>query len=149
MDEQHNQGPQNSGQQSPMDQMQQTFSGQGGVDANPKEVEEYKVIGIISYIFTILFFLPLVMDNLKTNSFAKYHANQQLVLLIAAVAGSIIVGILISVIAAVAGNLAGILSLLSLAYNVLILILVILGIMNVVNGKKRPLPVIGGITLLK
>lgn len=37
-----------------------------------------KVFAIIGYVLPFLFFLPLVMDDLKQNPFSRYHANQSL-----------------------------------------------------------------------
>lgn len=102
------------------------------------DISQVRLFGIIGYIFPILFFLPLVTDG-KDNSFAKYHANQQLLLLLFLVIGNMAAGILTVI-------LIGL-----LLYPVVWLfwlVCMILGIMNVVNEKEKPLPLIGTITTL-
>ncbi len=81
----------------------------------------------------VLFFVPLLTGDAKKDSFVKYHVKQGLVLFLLAV--------LINVIGWVVPFYLwySISWLLSLA----ILVLLILGIINAVNGKQEPLPVIG------
>ncbi len=98
------------------------------------------LIGILGYIVPILFFLPLVIDSLKSDSFARYHANQQLLLLLFWVAGNVIAQILVVFVIGIF-----LIPLVSLAG----LIFIILGIVNVAQGKTKPLPVIGEYTLIK
>jgi len=89
---------------------------------------------IIGYVFPILFFL-----NMKGN--AKFHGNQQLVLLLAAIVSFILNMILAFI--PVIGWLIG------LALSIFILVLWIIGIINGVQNQMKQLPVIGGITILK
>jgi uncharacterized membrane protein len=92
----------------------------------------------LGYIFPILFFLPLVTDA-KDNAFAKYHANQQLLLLLFLIIGNtaasiltvILIGILLYPVVWIFG-----------------LVCMVLGIMNVVNDRQKPLPLIGTVTTL-
>lgn len=100
----------------------------------------YTALGVLGYIFPILFFLPLVMDDMKDNQFARFHANQQLVLLLAGIVGNF-VGTITTVI------LIGLL--LWPAIWIFLVVVAIMGIVNVVNEQKKPLPLIGGITLIK
>lgn len=102
------------------------------------DVSQVRLFGIIGYIFPILFFLPLVTDA-KDNAFAKYHANQQLLLLLFLIIGNtaasiltvILIGLLLYPVVWIYG-----------------LVCMILGIMNVVNEREKPLPLIGNITTL-
>ncbi len=102
------------------------------------DVSQIRLFGILGYIFPILFFLPLITDA-KDNSFAKYHANQQLILLlfyaVGYTAASILTVILIGLILYPIVMIFG-------------LVCMILGIMNVVNDREKPLPLIGNITTL-
>lgn len=98
-----------------------------------------KLIGILGYIIPILFFLPLVMDNLKNDVSAKFHANQQLNLLLFWIIGNIVSGLL--VMAFIGLLLAPLVTLAGLAF-------MIIGVINVAKGAMKPLPVIGGFTLL-
>lgn len=95
-----------------------------------------KIFAIIGYIFPILFFIPLVTEA-KSQPFARFHANQQLLLLIWYVIA----------------NAIGIVPVLGwLAMPILIvigLVLAIMGIINASQGAMKPLPIIGKYTLLK
>ena len=96
-----------------------------------------KTIGILGYIIPILFFLPAVMEELKNNEFAKFHANQQLALLIYWA----IVGIMSNIIP-ILGWIIGFFGFL------LGVAIVLIGIVNASNGHKKKLPLIGGMSLL-
>jgi uncharacterized membrane protein len=106
------------------------------LDQNPelKDAEDNKVMGILAY---IIFFIPLLAA--KDSKFAKYHANQGLLLFLA---GLIIntVGTIIPIIGwfiiIPLGNLA-------------VVILAILGIINAAKGEMKQLPIIGNYTLIK
>lgn len=88
-------------------------------------------MAVIAY---ILFFVPLLTGDAKKDPFVKYHVKQGLVLFLLAV--------LVNVIGWVIPfylwySISWILSL-------GILVLLILGIVNAVNGKQEPLPLVGG-----
>lgn len=104
------------------------------------------LMGVLAYI-GLLVLIPIFAE--KESRFVRFHANQGLVLCIAAVAYSIVVGILSAILWAISWQVAltvsGILWFLCLIF----LVLAIIGIVNVVNGKQKPLPVIGGFTILK
>lgn len=105
--------------------------------AQPSDGNNAKLFGILGYIIPILFFLPLVMEDTKNDDFAKFHANQQLVFLlfwvvITAINIIPILGQLIYVIGLIFG-----------------LVLLVMGVINVSNDKKTPLPLIGGVQLIK
>ncbi len=97
-----------------------------------------KLFAIISYIWVLCIVTILCA---KDDEFARYHANQGLVLLITNVIVSIAGGIL-TIIPIVGGILA-------LALSIALFVLMILGILNAANGKMQPLPFIGGIQILK
>ena len=56
---------------------------------NSTDAEKNKVMAIVGYILPILFFVPLLSEESKKSPFAKFHANQQLNLLLAAIAVNI------------------------------------------------------------
>ena len=112
----------------------------------PDDVQTKKIICCLSYLFGILFFLPLVMyPNDET---AKFHANQSLVILLATIVGEVVLGILSGVLGGVPvlGLLFGILCGI---YGLAVLIVCIYCIVCVVNDQKKELPVIGKIKLIK
>ena len=114
-----------------------------------KDVEKNKVLAIVGYIFPILFFIPLVTDA-KDSIYAKFHANQQLILLIFGFAGAICM-VFISIILAfvpVIGPMMG--KLLRPAFSLACLALAIIGAMSANEGSPKKLPVVGGLaTLIK
>lgn len=103
------------------------------------EIDDHKALAIIGYIIPILFFVPLITDA-KNNKFAKYHANQQLNLLLFFLIGHVaamiltfvLIGLLLFPIVYVGG-----------------FILIVMGAINAANGVMKPLPVIGKIQLIK
>ena len=102
------------------------------------DVEKNKLMAIIGYIVPILFFVPLVTDA-KDSPFAKFHANQQLVLLIVAIAVNI-AGTFIPVIGWFVLFPVG---------TIFVIVLAILGILNASRGEMKPLPLIGSAELIK
>lgn len=106
---------------------------------NQSDAEKNKAMAIIGYIIPILFFIPLVTDA-KNSPFAKFHANQQLNFLLFIVVGYIVSSILMIV-------LIGFL----LYFLVMIasIVFMIMGIINAAKGEMKPLPLIGGINIIK
>jgi len=84
-------------------------------------------MAVVAY---IIFFIPLLTDA-KNDPFVKYHVKQGLVLFIGYIV-TMIVG-MIPVIGWIISPLLGI----------FLFVLFIIGIMNAVNGKETPLPVLG------
>ena len=104
------------------------------LEVDPTDIEKNKGIAILAY---ILFFIPLLAA--KESKFAMYHANQGLILFMAAVIINV-VGAIIPII--------GWLIIIPLG-NVAVLIWAILGIIKAAGGKIEPLPLIGKYNLLK
>jgi uncharacterized membrane protein len=88
------------------------------------------LMAVLAY---LLFFVPLLTGDAKKDSFVMYHTKQGLVLFIAAVIVNFLGIFLPFYVWAMFGWI------LSLG----ILVLFIFGIMNAVNGKEEPLPLIG------
>ncbi len=124
------------------------------------DAQENKAMGVLAYL-GILVFIPIFAA--PKSKFARFHANQGLVLLIAEAAFGIIQGILVAILSALftpsvydlisgstgRGAIYGILvTILNLVW-ILFIILVILGIVNAVNGHEKELPIIGKIKILK
>ena len=96
------------------------------------DIEKNKAMGLLAY---ILFFIPLLAA--KDSPFARYHANQGLVLFLAAILSSVIL-----IIPILGWIIAPILS-------ILITVLAVIGIINALNGKAKELPIIGKFKILK
>lgn len=106
-------------------------------------MDNKKLYGIIGYIIPILFFLPLIDEKLKTDTSARFHANQQLILLIVAFGLHFVIT---NVLAMILGPLA---YMLGSAVNIVVLIFVVLGVMNILKGEDKELPLIGGFRIIK
>lgn len=95
------------------------------LNISPEEAEAGKTMAIIAY---FVFFVPLLVEEAKTNKFAMFHTEQAIVLLI------------VNVIVAVIGTITcGI----GLVLYLPLLIFYIIGIINAVKGEAKPLPLIG------
>lgn len=109
------------------------------------DIEKNKGMSVLAYL-SWLVLIPIFAA--KESRFARFHANQGLVLLIASVAYGIVKWVLSEIFLAISWRLyflTVILSLLSLVF----LALSIMGIVNAATGKAKELPVIGKIRILK
>lgn len=103
-------------------------------------------MAVLAY-FGILVLIPILAA--KESKFARFHANQGLILLITGVAYSIFVQVVIKIVAFISYALAGIVGIaLGLAW-LLLLVLAIIGIINAVKGEFKQLPLIGQFRILK
>ena len=96
------------------------------------DIEKNKAMGLLAY---ILFFIPLLAA--KDSPFARYHANQGLVLFLCGLISSVlwIIPILGWIIAPI--------------LSIVITVLAVIGIINALNGKAKELPIIGKFNILK
>lgn len=101
-----------------------------------EDIEKNKVFGILAY---IIFFIPLIAA--KDSPFARYHANQGLIIVLLSIA-NMIVGMILD-------NIPIIGWLIGLALSIGIFVLWLIGLLNAVNGKAKPIPLAGGITIIK
>ena len=109
---------------------------------DPQDIQNNKVMALLAYL-GFLFLIPLLAA--PNSKFARFHANQGIVLFIFEAIAGVVTGI-ICIIPFVGWIIGGILS---SAVGIFGLVLMILGIVNAVNGQAKQLPLIGGITLLK
>lgn len=124
--------------------------------ADIRDAQDNKTMAWLSY---LLFFIPLLTGAHKTSPFVKFHANQGTVLFLASAALSIVFGILSAIITAIltasiatwgaALTIASIFGFIWLALAIVITVFAIVGIINAVNGRMKPLPVIGRFTIIK
>ena len=119
--------------------------------AEEKDIQDNKIMAVLSYL-GILVLVPIFAA--KESRFARYHANQGLVLALAEIAFAIIYSILIGLLTSIlfATGAWGLWSVLTTILGLLwliFLVLAVIGIVYAVNGKMKPLPIIGKITILK
>lgn len=112
-------------------------TGRGGTNGN--DIDKHKMLAIVGYIVPFLFFVPLVTDA-KDNKFARYHANQQLLLLLFWVVGQIVASLLTFIMIGM------------FLYPLIYIggiIFMVMGVINALNGEMKPLPVLGKYELIK
>lgn len=100
---------------------------------DPADIEKNKTMAGLAY---LIFFLPLIAS--PDSKYGKFHANQGLLLLIASIVGSLVLGMIPFV-----GWV------LLLFYPIVILVFGIMGLVNGFGGKAKPLPIIGKYTIIK
>lgn len=110
------------------------MQGQFSPKSDPADVEKNKVMALLSY---LIFFIPLLAA--RESPFAMYHANQGLILFLAALFINVI-GTIIPII--------GWFILIPIG-NLLVLVYAVIGIINALNGQTKPLPLIGKFQLIK
>ena len=95
----------------------------------------------------LLFLLPLLIC--KNSRFARYHAGQGLNLLLAGVAYAIASAILTAIGFAISLGFGAILSALVGIAGLALPVFAIFGIVHVCKGEMKPMPLIGGIQIIK
>ena len=116
------------------------------IQVDPQDAAQNKAMGILAYLW-ILFLVPLLAA--PNSPFARYHANQGLVLFLACLVtavASFMLNIILAFIP-VLGWIVGIL--ISFAIFAGWVAMVIIGILNAAGGVCKPLPVIGKFNLIK
>jgi uncharacterized membrane protein len=106
---------------------------QSGEAFDKADIEKNKTMAGLAY---LLFFLPLV--TCPDSPFGRFHANQGLLLLIFGIGGSIILTII-----PVLGWI------LLPFFGIFYFVLIIMGLVNGLNGKAKELPLIGKYRILK
>lgn len=114
-------------------------------EMDEKDIADNKVMAVLSYL-GLLVLIPIFAA--KNSPFARFHANQGLVLCIFMVAYGIVTAILNAILIAISYRLYFIGTILSLLY-IGFGILAIIGIVNAAQGKAKALPIIGKIKILK
>lgn len=98
-----------------------------------EDIQKNKTMAGLAY---IIFFLPLIVC--PNSKYAKFHANQALLLFLVALGGNIILGM----IPIIGWMLIPI-------YAIGIFVFCIMGLINGFNGKAKRLPIFGKFDLLK
>ena len=109
------------------------------------DIQNNKTMGILSYI-GLLVLIPIFAA--KDSKFARFHANQGLVLVIA----QAIITTVLSITAVILGLIPYVGWFLALIVRLLIPVVYIpsiIGIINAAKGQAKELPIIGGIRILK
>ena len=115
-------------------------------DFDKADIEQNKVMGILAYL-SWLVLIPIFAA--PKSKFARFHANQGLVLAITEVAWWIVTAILNAILYAISWRLGSLVGTLLGLVNLVFLVMLVIGIMNAVNGRAKELPVIGKFKILK
>lgn len=94
---------------------------------DPADINSNKVVSVFAYL-GIFVLIPLIAA--KESKFARFHANQGLILLLCWIVSFVI------------GKIPG-LAFVAWILNIILLVLAIVGIINVVKGETKQLPIIG------
>ncbi len=127
-------------------------AGQQNVNGfDPADVAQNKAMGILSYL-GILVLIPLFAA--KNSKYARFHANQGLILFLLEVCIGIVSWIVPSIFLGIwyVGGIYYLVKALNVIFKLLdlgCLALSIFGIVNAAQGKKQELPVIGKFRLVK
>ena len=117
------------------------------LQADPNDAEQNKGMAIVAY---ILFFIPLLTGDYKKSPFVMFHTNQGAVLFITWIVVYIGGLILLAIFRGLRlWLLLPVYSLVSVIFGIALIVLLILGIINAVNGRMKPLPVIGNFKIIK
>lgn len=106
----------------------------------PNEIKDQRLFAVLGYIIPILFFIPLLSEKTKNAPFARFHANQQCLLLIVTVAVQFLVSNMF-------GVFMSVMFLIDIIFLVL-LALVVFGAYYAYKGEMKELPLIGHFRLL-
>ena len=106
------------------------------------DAQQNKVMGILSYI-GILVLIPIFAA--KNSKFARFHANQGLVIAICEIASYIVLSLLLGRIPYV----GGVFTFINFLLDAFLLVLSILGIVFSAKGQAKELPIVGKIKILK
>lgn len=112
---------------------------------DPQDIDKNKVMAILAY-FGILVIIPILAA--KDSKFARFHSNQGLILLIAAILYYVAYTILCSIILAISWRLIWLTSIIGII-GLVFFVWFIIGIVNAAQGKAKELPFIGHFKLLK
>ena len=114
-------------------------------EIDPADVSANRVMGILAYI-SWLVLIPIFAA--KDSKFARFHANQGLLLAIAGTALTVTQFILLLLLGRL-WILKLIIRLLFLVPQLFLVVLTILGIVNAAKGRAKELPIVGKFRILK
>ncbi|SKB82725.1 Uncharacterized membrane protein [Lachnospiraceae bacterium] len=117
------------------DMVNNSYSQGNAFNGAKSDEEEHKIHAILAYL-GILVLVPILAA--KDSPFARFHANQGLILLIVNIASTVIFSMLPSMF-----------SIARTGISIGTFVLMIMGIINAANLRTQKLPVIGDITILK
>jgi len=113
-----------------------------------EEIENYSKYAILSYI-GFLFLIPILNKSYKKSKYLLFHVNQGFNLFALELFTFIVMGLINSIFISILDKTPFWLSIINFILYSLIVILMLSGIVNVVNGKSKELPIIGKLNFIK
>ncbi len=113
---------------------------------DPADIEQNKLMGVLAYL-SWLVLIPIFAA--PKSKFARFHANQGLVLAIAHTAWIILSSILEFILTLINWYIGWIFGIIFTLLGLVFVVPLILGIINASNGRAKELPIIGKIRILK
>lgn len=105
-----------------------------------------KIVGILSYLTLIGFIIGIILNNDKKGeekAFGAFHLRQSLGLIIVSIGFYIAYAIVATILLAIGAVFSFLVSLIYITLVLALFALIIIGIINAVNGEKKELPIIG------
>ena len=113
---------------------------------DPTDIEENKFMGALAYL-SWLVLIPIFIA--KKSKYARYHANQGLVLAIIETGYWIVTSIVNNIVYDISLKYGTLVSTIFSLCGITLLILAVIGIVNAVSGKAKEIPTFGAIKILK
>lgn len=113
------------------------------IPVDEADANDNKIYGILSYI-SILFIVPLL--TAKESAFAKFHANQGMVAFLTGIILNAAVGAICALLSAL--QMGWLSAIIGPLVNLVNLAFMVIGIINVAQGKAKELPLIGQFHLI-
>ena len=114
---------------------------ENNITIDPKDAEDNKIVAILAYLGFPLVLVPIFAA--KESPFARFHSNQGLLMCLAGLAYGIAYWILIFLLALISPTVAGIIAIVLYLGMFIFPVFMIIGIINVVKGAAKELPLIG------
>jgi len=113
-----------------------------------QDANDNKLMGILGYLF---FFVPLITGDAKKSPFVKFWTNQGMILWALSIAYSVVSSVLRFIFGLIfrSGGIYGIISMLLGLLYLAVAVFAVIGLISVVQGKKKELPIIGNFDLIK
>lgn len=110
------------------------MSDQEKVVFTQEDIAQNKTMGIIAY---FIFFIPLLVEPAKNSPYAKFHANQGLLIVLVYIASSVVA--IIPILGWIASPILWIAG----------IVLFFIGLIGAINGEAKELPIVGQYKLIK
>ena len=109
------------------------------------DIDNNKAMAVMAYL-GILVLIPII--GAKDSAYARFHANQGLILCIAAILYSVAYSVISAIVLAISWRLYFITTILGFV-GLVFGVLAIIGIINALNGRAKELPIIGKYKIIK